>query len=162
MDYQARIRRLFIFFLIFLPAQYALVGVMGYFQINEHWPGFVFPGFKNVFDGADGISLEEPYLMVTLSDGSKKQINVPDLLSEMPYSHHKTVMARRFHPEAIEILEEETKVWLYQKLSGIVNDREVINLEIEWRLITYQILDGEVNTGSELISRNIINFHEEV
>lgn len=34
--------------MIFLPLQYILVGIIGYYK-SEPWPAFVFPGFKNVY-----------------------------------------------------------------------------------------------------------------
>ncbi|MDX1640088.1 MAG: hypothetical protein R3220_00220 [Balneolaceae bacterium] len=43
------VRKIFIFVLIFLPLQYILVGVVGYYK-EEPWPAFVFPGFKNVYE----------------------------------------------------------------------------------------------------------------
>lgn len=42
------IKRIFIFFICYLPLQYALVGIVGYYK-SEPWPAFVFPGFKNVY-----------------------------------------------------------------------------------------------------------------
>ncbi|MEX1063292.1 MAG: hypothetical protein WEC12_06790 [Balneolaceae bacterium] len=42
------VKRIFIFFLFFLPLQYGLIGVVSLYH-SEPWPAFIFPGFKNVY-----------------------------------------------------------------------------------------------------------------
>ena len=160
--HQSKVRSVFIIFLIFLPLQYALVGVLGHYQVGEHWPAFVFPGFKNVFDGTEGISLETPVLTATLADSSQKQIPVFELLSQMPYSHHRAVMTRRFNPEAIGQLDAETRGWLFDRITAMTGEQEPLYLDVYWESIIYQLVEGEVTTRSHTVSHNTIHFDEEV
>lgn len=52
------VRNLFICILVFLPLQYAVVGIVGVIS-DEPWPAFVFPGFKNVYVYGNSYQINE-------------------------------------------------------------------------------------------------------
>ncbi|MEX0780788.1 MAG: hypothetical protein WD491_01205 [Balneolales bacterium] len=155
----SRIRNIFIFFLIFLPVQYGVVGILGHYH-TEPWPAFVFPGFKNVYDGEKGISFSVPQLSVILADSSKKDVRVQDLLNDAPYSHHKAIMNARFNSGALEDMDLETKAWLYTRLISITKKTEISYFTVEWNKMIHKLDDGKLIVDSNLVSTDSIYFNE--
>lgn len=154
------VRKIFIFFIIFLPVQYGLVGIMGYYHMDEHWPAFVFPGFKNVYDGEEGISLAAPRLSVLFADSPPQEISVSELLLDVPFSHHRAVMTRRFSTESIKNMDVDTINWLSGQLSSIYEDSEITGLEVIWTNDLYKRSQGEVVTETMIKSGDIIYLNE--
>lgn len=62
------VKKIFIFFLIFLPLQYAAVGIVG-LEKSEPWPAFVLPAFQNADATPKYISVKEPVLSIADSAG---------------------------------------------------------------------------------------------
>lgn len=66
------VKRIFIFFLIFLPLQYGVVGITS--MINtEPWPALVLPAFKTVFGNEDRIIVPRLELYV---ENNKKESGI--------------------------------------------------------------------------------------
>ncbi|MEX0771567.1 MAG: hypothetical protein WD038_00265 [Balneolales bacterium] len=155
----SRIRNIFIFFLIYLPVQYGVVGILGYYH-TEPWPAFVFPGFKSIYDGEQGITVSSPQLTVTFADSSNKTVRVQDLLADAPFSHHRAIMSAQFSPQAIEDIDSGTKAWIYARLTSIAEKSNVLHFAVEWKETSYHLVNEELVTDSQLISRDIIHFDE--
>jgi hypothetical protein len=79
-------RNIFISILIFLPLQYILVGIVGYYKA-EPWPAFVFPGFKNVYDTEQNYEIHQTRFEVYNSSEEKIASLSPNLFfSGLPRS----------------------------------------------------------------------------
>lgn len=90
-----QIRHLFIFMLVFLPLQHAVVGLIGYMR-SEPWPAFVFPGFKNVYDSGDTITLRNPYFYAMQDDEELLHIPTEKVFRGIPVSHHRGILRYQF------------------------------------------------------------------
>lgn len=62
------VKKIFIFFLIFLPLQYAAVGIIS-LEKSEPWPAFILPAFQNVDATPEEVLVREPVLSIVDSTG---------------------------------------------------------------------------------------------
>ncbi len=149
------VRHIFIFFLIFLPLQYVMVGVTGSMR-SEMWPAFVFPGFKNVFDTEEEIRI--PKALFYYDDGSDViELTSAQIFDGIPVSKHRGILRYQFQrynvdPETrIKYLSDEGRRWLVGQLenSGIENP-DLQKLTLNWYHVSYQLTDSELaETGRE-------------
>lgn len=114
------IKRVFLFFIIYLPIQYGLVGILGYYY-SEPWPAFVFPGFKNVYVFESGYEINQTRfeLLDTVND-QEAEFTPNQLFSEIPVSKISGFMRARFSDEEMaQSFNETTDNWMLQKASDI-------------------------------------------
>lgn len=112
------VRKIFIVILIFLPLQYIMVGVLGYYKA-EPWPAFVFPGFKNVYQSQDYYLIQETQFEFYNPQGLKLTgIQPYRFFPELPRSQIAGLMRslfpaqkemKEFSPAAKEFLYENSK-----------------------------------------------------
>ncbi len=95
------IRLIFIGILIFLPLQYALVGIIGAHR-SEPWPAFVFPGFKNVFHAEESVTISSATFVALDSAGNQFELEPADILKGIPVSHHGAIMRYQFKRYTID------------------------------------------------------------
>lgn len=114
------IKRVFLFFIIYLPLQYGLVGIVGYYQ-SEPWPSFVFPGFKNVYVFDSGYEIHQTEFELTDSVTNRKaQLTPNQLFSEIPVSKISGFVRARFsNEEMVQSYDKTTDNWMLQKASDI-------------------------------------------
>lgn len=107
------VRRIFIFFLFYLPFQYALVGIFGYFM-SEPWPAFVFPGFKNVYTYEEGYEISDAVFEIHPQNSSEVMILKPrEFFPEVPNSQISGFMRTHFSSEeTTSSFDKQTKNWL--------------------------------------------------
>lgn len=80
------VKNSFIFFLCYLPIQYALVGIVGYYKA-EPWPAFVFPGFKNVYVYNDMYAVNNFHLEAIESDHNQfSELTLQEFFDDIPTS----------------------------------------------------------------------------
>lgn len=92
---KVQIRRLFIIMLVLLPLQHAAVGLIGYMR-SEPWPAFVFPGFKNVYDSGDDITLRNAYFYAMQENEELLHIPTEEVFRGIPVSHHRGILRYQF------------------------------------------------------------------
>lgn len=134
---EGRIRKLFIVALIFLPIQYAFVGIIGELE-SEPWPAFVFPGFKNVYSVNDSFEITHHFFNVYPA-GSESAIEVrpEQMFSNLPLSQVPGFMRTHFQePESIANFSEDAGIWLYQ-LAGDFLQSEPVRIEVVTRVSSY-------------------------
>lgn len=112
------VRKIFIVILIFLPLQYILVGILGYYKA-EPWPAFVFPGFKNVYQIQDHYLIRETRFEFYNPQGEKiTSIQPHRFFPELPRSQIAGLMRSlfpaqkempEFSPRAKEFFYENSK-----------------------------------------------------
>jgi len=108
------IRKLFIGVMIFLPLQYAMVGIVGFYDA-EPWPAFVFPGFKSVPVTDYAFETEQKvFVLVPEDDQSDSLKKSPaELFPEIPISQLSGFMRQNFSDETdFTLLSPEGKNWL--------------------------------------------------
>lgn len=117
---KSSVRRIFIFFLFFLPFQYALVGIIGS-KSSEPWPAFVFPGFKSIYTYEDGFELSSTIFELQLENHESVSLNPQTFFPEIPTSQISGVMRTHFSSEEkINSLNSETKESLLKRAAAIV------------------------------------------
>jgi len=110
------IKRIFIFFLCYLPIQYGLVGVVGYYKA-EPWPAFVFPGFKSVhvYDGHYAVN----QFFIEVSHPGVEEVNrltLQDFFHEMPLSKIPAFMRSNLtDQDYVDAFSSETLDWFDQR-----------------------------------------------
>lgn len=115
-----RIRKLFIGLLIYLPLQYAVVGIVGYYDA-EPWPAFVFPGFKSVYVYDDGFEITRTIFDVeTLHRQRSHDMPPQELFPDIPLSQIPGFVRTHFSDEeTVHNISEEGKTWLKSKAEEI-------------------------------------------
>lgn len=121
------VRNIFIFFMILLPVQYGLAGILGAIH-REPWPAFVFPGFKNVYVDQGLHKISQTYFEVYNTEGKKTGTYKPyQIFPDLPRSQISGFTRTHFADlHSIESLPEETTRWLKshsEQLTGSEADR---------------------------------------
>lgn len=114
------VRTLFLVLLIYLPIQYAAVGVVGYYDA-EPWPAFVFPGFKSVYVYGDGFEITRTVFDVeTLHRQRSYDMSPQELFPEIPLSQIPGFVRTHFSDvEAVQSISREGVEWLRDKSADI-------------------------------------------
>jgi hypothetical protein len=111
------VRNLFIGAMIFLPLQYAVVGLVGLYDA-EPWPAFVFPGFKSVpvFDGAFETEQIVFELLASNPETSIIRKKPSELFPHIPVSQLSGFMRQNFTADlTASTVSEEGKEWLLEQ-----------------------------------------------
>lgn len=146
------VKRIFLFFLIYLPLQYAVIGIVGYYD-TEPWPTFAFPGFKNVyvFDGL----YEIPDYQFELTDENNDRIAIltpGQLFQEIPTSKLNGFMRANFSDEeSIEEFSRKTEDWLLEKAKK-ASGRRVASVDVVHSLKYFHRDILELDADSVLIT----------
>lgn len=124
------VRNIFIFFMIWLPVQYGLAGILGVIH-REPWPAFTFPGFKNVYVYQDLYQIPQTYIEVYNIQGKKTGTYKPyQFFPDLPRSQISGFVRTHFPDErSIESLPEGTKKWLKNQSGQLTGgDADQINI----------------------------------
>ena len=135
--------RLFIAVMIFLPIQYAVVGIVGEMH-SEPWPAFVLPGFKNVYVSDDDLfQIEQKRFVIEIEGQPKVEILRPqELFPELPLSQVPGFMRTHFSGRSdVERLSEEARSFLYQQASNHLQT-EPLMIELRIEIENYRFVDG--------------------
>lgn len=110
------IKRIFLFFLIFLPLQYAVVGIVGYYS-SEPWPAFVFPGFKNVYVYGDSYQINQFIVEVESTEGAVvREFTPQQFFYEIPNSQVAGFLRSNLDDaEDFEAFDTETRNWFRER-----------------------------------------------
>jgi hypothetical protein len=137
------IRRLFVVVLIFLPIQYALVGVIGHYY-SEPWPALVLPAFQTTWDHGESIQIEQVSLDVTFEDGTRAPAAVDSLLADLPRSQHRGFFRLQCQPAQLSgdarterCLQPGAAIWMQQQAAALFPDRSPARLDVIWNRLTY-------------------------
>lgn len=124
------VRKLFIFILLFLPLQYILVGIIGYYK-TEPWPAFVFPGFKSVYQQEGNYLIRQTFFELYNNENEKISTLQPyQLFEELPRSQIAGFTRVLFHDKTkLNQLSSEAKELIYQQGREAVG-RDFNRLEI--------------------------------
>ncbi len=127
------IRAIFITVMIWLPVQYGIVGIVGYYQ-SEPWPAFVFPGFKSVYVYNEGFEIEQAYIEVWTEQGEPPVRLLPqEFFPELPLSQVPGFMRTHFlTDETNRQFSNQAKRWLYQQAVQVTElDAALLDIVLE-------------------------------
>lgn len=137
------VRWLFIGVLVLLPAQYALVGVIGHYH-SEPWPALVLPAFQTTWEQGQPIRVERIVLEVTFEEGGQSSIPVESLLAPLPHSQHRGFFRAQCQPARLSgtprterCLHPDAASWLRQQTAGLFPGRSPTRLDVIWNHLTY-------------------------
>lgn len=143
-------RRLFVVVLVWLPVQYALVGLLGS-RYGEPWPAVVMPGFQRVWDTSEQIVLPTVVLEVHFADGARATVPHAALLHDLPRSHHRAFLEAAFRPETLSgragterARHPEAVGWLRARLGTLYPGRRPVRLDARWVEMIYRPGDRAV------------------
>jgi hypothetical protein len=117
------IRRLFIGVMIFLPLQYAVVGIVGFYDA-EPWPAFVFPGFKSVPVMNGAFETEQKVFELVSDDdlSDKLQVTPAELFTDIPVSQLSGFLRENFPSDRdYTSLSPEARQWMLNRADEIVS-----------------------------------------
>jgi hypothetical protein len=129
---EKNVRNIFILILIFLPLQYVLVGIVGYYKA-EPWPAFVFPGFKNVYETEQNYQIYQTRFEVYNTSLEKISSLSPNLFfAGIPRSQIDGLTRTLVQKIRIESLSPEARSFLLEKSRQLTN-HDIQRLEIIYR-----------------------------
>lgn len=137
------VRRLFVAVLIFLPTQYALVGLIGHYH-SEPWPALVLPAFQTTWDHGESIQIEQVSLDVTFEDSARAPVTVESLLAGLPRSQHRGFFRSQCQPAQLSgdarterCLQPGAAMWMQQRAIALFPDRSPARVDVIWNRLTY-------------------------
>ncbi|TVQ04949.1 MAG: hypothetical protein EA359_04535 [Balneolaceae bacterium] len=153
------VKKFFIAVLIWLPIQYGIVGIIGFYH-SEPWPAFVFPGFKNVYVYEGGFEIAQTRFEVFTVDSEEPMILQPrELFPEIPLSQVPGFMRTHFSDSAgIESFTPQTVRWL-ERQAALMAGGELVSMDVVSLMEFYSIADlGAVRDSVKELQRTTISF----
>lgn len=130
------VRTVFIAVLIYLPLQYGIVGIVGFYH-SEPWPAFVFPGFKSVHVYDNGFEIQQTYFDV-YDEVAEEPVRVlpQDFFPELPLSQVPGFLRMHFQSaEEVQELSPGAKSWLKHhadEAAGVDASKLVVVIEMDY------------------------------
>lgn len=115
------IKQIFLFCLIFLPLQYAVVGVVGFYS-SEPWPAFVFPGFKSVYVYGESYQINQFMVEVENSEGQTiREFTPQQFFYEIPNSQVAGFLRTNLDgADDFEAFNAETHNWFRERAQELI------------------------------------------
>ncbi len=140
------VKKIFWFFILFLPLQYAAVGIVGVIK-SEPWPAFVLPAFKSVYDDKDGVILTDPQLYLTGKDNRKAaKIELATLFNRIKKSQRLKFL--QMHYSNHKGLNRTSKKWLKKQVLQAYPGEEGNRIKITWPAIRFKYFNGAVKVDT--------------
>jgi hypothetical protein len=116
------VKRIFIFFLIYLPLQYAVVGIVGYYS-SEPWPAFVFPGFKSVYVYGNTFQINHFMVEVESRDGQHlREFTPQQYFYEIPNSQVAGFIRSNLQSAGnVDAFDTETQRWFRDRAEELLD-----------------------------------------
>jgi hypothetical protein len=153
------VKKIFIAVLIWLPVQYGITGIVGYYK-TEPWPVFVFPGFKNVYVYEGGFEIANTQFEVYTESNDEPVILHPrELFSDIPLSQVPGFMRIHFSDSTgIQSFTPRTVEWL-ERQAAMVIDGRMTRMDVVSLMEYYSIGEmGSVKDSVSELQRTTIRF----
>lgn len=149
------VKRLFIFILIYLPLQYAVVGIVG-LKSSEPWPAFVFPGFKSVYVYGDSYQLNDFVMAVENNENSLiREFTPRQFFYEIPNSQLAGFL--RVNLESAEdsmVFDSSTRKWFHERGDELLGT-SARNIYYIHRQRFMTRIDGGMKTDSVVVLKRL-------
>ncbi len=129
-----KVRTVFIFFFIWLPMQYIVVGIVGY-KWSEPWPAFVYPGFKNIYVDEEGFAINKSEFLIGIPN-SDTSVAIPPykFFPEIPRSQIQGFMRTHFSDEeTVQEMDDDVKTWISEHARSFIDDHQEYTLSVIWK-----------------------------
>lgn len=146
------VKRVFIFFLIYLPIQYLWIGIAGSVW-SEPWPSFALPGFKNIYATEEYGRILKPFFYAEVEGKEESGENVDleisafHLFDEIQPSQLQGFF--RTHFSEPKNYNTKTKQWLKHQVEQEYPDTEIGGLKVVWKQITYLHSGNSISVHSQ-------------
>lgn len=147
-----QVKKVFLFFIVFLPIQYIYIGVVGVLW-SEPWPAFALPGFKTVYTNQEQIEVTKPLFYAQLQNGKEIEVGSAELFSGIQQSQLQGFIRTNFSEE--KSFSDGVKDWLRKELKRMHPEKIPENLSIRWTQILYEKTDASVSEISRETTRVI-------
>lgn len=150
---QKSVKRVFIFFLCYLPLQYAMIGIIGVL-ISEPWPAFALPGFKNVYNTENQTKIVRPYFYAKVNDksGGYQEIEITEyqLFDGIKESQMQGFI--RTHFSEPQSFSSDAREWIQKRVEQVYPEENPIELKVVWREIIHTMKgeQGMIESGDDL------------
>lgn len=129
---RSKVKKIFWFFILFLPLQYAAVGVIGLLQ-SEPWPALVLPAFKSVYEQEDNILLKNAqFYLIDEETGNRFQVATTVLFRNIQQSQRLGFLKTNFGVSKKDNFGKKTKRWLRFKINSLFPYRNPDALRVVW------------------------------
>jgi len=130
------VKKLFLFFLIYLPVQYIFIGISGVLW-SEPWPAFALPGFKNVPNTQNQTQVLKPYFYIQLDDSTGAEIEVEpsELFNGIQPSQLQGFIRTNFsQPKEFD---RDVRQWFNRQITRMYPSVKAKTLKIRWKNVFY-------------------------
>jgi hypothetical protein len=148
------VKKIFIFFLFFLPLQYATVGIVGLIA-SEPWPALVLPAFQNVDATPANISVQKPVLsIIDVKDNTHSNVKPDKLFKGIQESQLQGFLRTHFG-DSLKWTQKgkNSKVWLLNQISQNYPSIEPKFLKIRWEKMHYNFSSSPQKTDSTQLAQ---------
>jgi hypothetical protein len=156
-----KVKRVMIFFILFLPLQYALVGVSDSLK-SEPWPALVLPAFKNSFGSKKQLFTHQVAFSVKDKKNKKlRELDPAKLFPNIPKSQLSGFLRLHFS-DSLKIADfnTQTRKWLRRRVEQLQPAGHPQKLVVKW--IKKQYRPGqETPSQSEIENRFTIPLDDE-
>lgn len=127
------VKKIFIFFLIYLPLQYGLVGV-GSLMKTEPWPAFVLPAFKSVFTTDQTLAVDQLQLYMKDNKNDRLiEIAPDDLFADIPRSQRQGFFRTHLRDSAAAAAwSDDARRWIAARLPSTAVTGPYQSLRVRW------------------------------
>ncbi len=148
------IKRIFLFFIFYLPFQYMMVGIVGVLD-SEPWPAFVLPGFKSVYATQEHVEITEPRFVALMPADTAEQaeVDVYHLFEGLPTSQMQGFLRSNFSNQTE--FSSEARVWLEHRLKKMYPQKKFSALKVEWIQVTYDQQGDSVRIVDKMNSKTV-------
>lgn len=154
------VKTIFLFFLIYLPVQYMLIGIAG-LAGTEPWPAFALPGFKQVYSTSSETQVIDPQFYIKFEDSqTEKKVAPAELFQGLqPSQLYGFIRTNFMQPGEYS---SEVKSWLKHRTKLLYPDKPIGMLYIRWNSIIFERRGGKLQeTSAETMRVITIPMQEE-
>ncbi len=149
-------KNIIIFFLVFLPLHYAVVGVVGIWK-SEPWPAFVMPAFKSVFDTQETITVDQlKFYVENKTTAGLREIQPEVIFDGIVQSQLQGFFRTHFSDTAaVAGYGSETKAWLKKRIDTVYPSSEAKRLHLQWVKKSFSVSVGDSIQETTQISKEL-------
>lgn len=143
------VKKIFIFFLLYLPLQYAAVGIVG-LVASEPWPAFVLPAFQNVDTTPQQVTVLNSQLTVIDDEGNIHDDIKPGIIfSGIPGSQMQGFL-RTHLGDSLRWSKkgESARKWLSGRFKKSYPSIEMKSLHMKWQRMYYNFSSASAQVDS--------------
>ncbi len=150
------VKKIFWFFILFLPLQYAAVGIVGVLK-SEPWPALVLPAFKSVFDQKSEIVIWEVRFLAARKDTAYSLKIEPSMFFNEIEESQLLGFLRTHFADSLQVhLSNAGKKWMKNRINQIYPLWKGSSLQVKWVAKHYQYADSKMQLKNIEIIKSFI------